>query len=697
MKIPHCYFFKGTYYFRKIISAKYLKNRDTNIILRRSLKLAMPKHYFILENNQEELVKLTIFLNDRIKVLLKHKQGGLEVDDIIDYINDLCMDYSKNAIKENSSLEIKRIESLEYINENGIQNGYSIQAISKEYKDVITQYNNLSNTSKTIDIGSRIVKRSNITKEQILEIPPNQLVTFYEMLIKAEKKVLENDIRLYISRNLHQFISLVSDLTKDHDYKSEEALYNYFSVIRENNLQIDYLNFIKKKNVKHDDELIIDKDKLLSDIMNQIKTKEENKVLETSLNISSLAEDFVRFKKLTDKREKAALNAISLFGDFLKGNKEEYKAINISDLTEPDILKFEDLLIEMMPKTKAKNLVDLNLFDLVIKRKSENKARVASNTLKTTENYIKGFWRYLSKYHKNLGLDKDLISALHAEASLKENMEDTNEENPLLRAFSNEEINKFISSAYSKDKFKKIIVNSPRNLYLFVFALFCGNRQEEPLLAHINDLKVQEKNGKKYYYLYLNTDQPYQHLKGPNAHRNIPITDLMIELGFLNYVNLRHNRGCETIFDFPKNAGTSASAFFKRNFQQLFPDICDTRESRDSMKLGNYIQFRSFRKNFSNFLFEENRSEYDTEKNKERLIGHDNAMTGRYIGRLEPYKGYKILNAINYEKDLDLDALKDSIKDHYGEILTDLDWLEQKSDEEWKLISKVKAKRGRKI
>ena len=696
MKIPHAYKFKGTYYFRKNISKKYIKNRDSNIILRRSLKLAMPKHYPILVNNQDELAKLTIFLNERIKIFLKHN-GEVEVDEIIDYINEMCMDYSKNAIKENSSLETKRIESLEYVNENGVQNGYSIQAISKEYKEVITQYNNLSNTSKTIDIGSRIVKRSNITKEQILEIPPAQIVTFYEMLIKAEKKVLENDMKLYISRNLHQFISLVSDLTKDDDYKSEEALYNYFGVIRENPLQIDYLNFIKKKSVRQDDDISIDKDKLLSDIMSQIKTKEEDKVLETSLNINSLATKFVEFKKLTDKREKAALKATSLFADFLRGNGEEYKAINISDLTEPDILKFEELLIEMMPKTKAKDLVDLTLFELVVKRKSENKARVASNTIKTTENYIKSFWRYLSKYHKNLNLDQDLMSALHAEALLKEKMEDSNEENAKLRAFSIEEINEFIAHAYSKDKFKKIIVSSPRNFYLFVFALFCGNRQEEPLLAHINDLKVQEKDGKKYYYLYLNTNQKYQHLKGPNAHRNIPISDLLIELGFLNYVNLRHKRGCETIFDFPKSAGTSASAFFKRNFQKLFPKVCDTRDNRNAMILDNYIQFRSFRKNFSNFLFEENRSEFDTEKNKERLIGHDNGTTGRYLGRLEPYKAYQIMNAIDYEKELDLDDLKESIKSHYGKILTDLDWLKQKSPEEWKMVSKVKAKRGRRI
>ncbi|MBU1658889.1 hypothetical protein KKG72_07555 [bacterium] len=181
------------------------------------------------------MAKLTSYLNDRVDIFF------------IEYINDLCHDYYKQAIVENSSLEIKRVEELEYINENGIQQGYSIQALAREYKIIVTQYDNLDNTQKTIDLGSKIVKRSNITKDQLLEINPSQLVSFYEMLIKAEKAVLESDIKLYISRNLHQFISLISDMSQDNFSKTEEAYYETLKIIRENELQIDYLNFIYKK------------------------------------------------------------------------------------------------------------------------------------------------------------------------------------------------------------------------------------------------------------------------------------------------------------------------------------------------------------------------------------------------------------------------------------------------------------------
>lgn len=697
MKIPHCYFFKGTYYFRKVISAKYLRGRTKVLILRKSLKQAIPRYYSILENNYDELAKLTIYLNDRIKILLKHKEGLLDIDDILKYIDELCFDYSKNAIKENSSLETKRIESLEYVNENGLQNGYSIQALAKEYKEVISQYSNLSNKQKTIDIGTRILNRSNITKEQILEIHPDQIITFYEMLIKAEKKVLENDIKLYISRNLHQFISLISDLSKDENYKTEEALYGFLGVIRDNELQIDYIKFISKNKQTQNISQTINKDEIISDIFEEMKNIDQKKLLETSSNLEILRDKFIKYKKLSKKREKAANNAINLFIDFMKGNGKEYKTLKLSDLKEEDITTFESLLIEITPRTRSKKLINLNLFELIEIRLAEGKARLAPNTMKVTESYIKDFWLYLTVHQKHLNFDIDLITVLQATKYLNEKMDEKGEETPQIRAFSTEEINKFIDYRYNNKDLKKTLITSPRNFYLFAFALFCGNRLEEPLLTSIDDLKVQIKDGKKYYYLYLNTNKSYQHLKGPNAHRNIPISDLMIDLGFLNYVNLRHKRGCETIFDFPKSGGTSINAFFRRAFQNIFPEACDTREKRDLNKLENFIQFRSLRKNFSNFLFEENRTEFDTEKNKERLMGHDNATTGKYLGRLEPFKAFHIVNSINFENDINLKEVKETIKNHYGEILRDLDWLEQKSPEEWKIVSRVKAKKGRKV
>ena len=244
--VRNCDWVKGSLYFRKRISHKYLVNGKKKVEIKKALRPITKKYYHILVNNHQELAKLSSYLNHRIDIFLQHK-GKVEMIDIIEYIHNLCDEYYKQAIVENSSLEIKRVEELEYINENGIQQGYSIQALAKEYKIITIQYDNLDNQQRTVELGSTIVKRSNITKEQLLDIAPNQLTSFYEMLIKAEKAVLENDIKLYISRNLYQFSTLVTDLSQDQTSKIEEAFYSLLKIIRDNDPQIDYLSFIQNK------------------------------------------------------------------------------------------------------------------------------------------------------------------------------------------------------------------------------------------------------------------------------------------------------------------------------------------------------------------------------------------------------------------------------------------------------------------
>ena len=261
----------------------------------------------------------------------------------------------------------------------------------------------------------------------------------------------------------------------------------------------------------------------------------------------------------------------------------------------------------------------------------------------------------------------DLISIMNCEYTNNNIKEELGGEDPTLRAFTLSETNQFKSFAYKAKDLKKTLINLPRNFCLFIFALLCGKRQEEALLIAMDDIKVQEINGKKYFYIFLNQDKPYQHLKNKNAHKNITITDLMIDLGLLNYIQIRHNRDCETLL-----RGSAARTFFSRNLQKLFSEICDTIENRNSRLLDNYIQFRSFRKNFSNFLFEENRSKYDTHENKLRIMEHEhegsNNVTKHYLRRLEPRKAYEIMNAISYEG-IDFTNIIQIIKEHYGDIL----------------------------
>lgn len=683
----------GVYYFTKRIHRKYLTTHDKDIMFSKSLKVACSNYYHLLKNDND-FSKLGLFLNDGITIYMKHKKK-LELQDIVTKIHELSGDYYSNAIIENSELELKRIEALEYTNENGIQQGYSIQALSREYKKVSDQYDNMHNTEKTVEIGSQILKRSNITKEEILDIPPKKIVMFYEMLIKAERSILENDIKLYISRNLHQFASLITNFNQDQNSKIESAYYAYLDIVRKNEPQVDYLNFLQKLK-KAEPAEILNKDDLIKELFAKIKEDETEKVLNTTASIEALRDRFFEFKNYSSKRKLAATNAIRFLIEFLAGNGKDYKAINISDLTTEDVFVFEKLLTEVMPRTKSKELRSLNIFELVEKRKRENNARYGTNTAVDIESYIKVFWRYLCKYHKNLGLQQDTMEGLEFKYQLIRIKEETNTEDPSIRAFNISEIKTFLQETYSGDKLKKMLLSSPRNYFLFILGLLTGMRHEESLLIKMSDIKIQYKNGVNYYYIYLNEDQPYQHLKNTNAHRNIPITNLMKELGLLSYINVRHRHKKETLFDFPKNASTSANAFFSRHIQKLFPDFADTRSSRNLHTLKDYIHFRSLRKNFIKFLYSKNVSENYTDLNIKKIIGHDTSTTGRYYGRIEPFVAFEILNNVDFESEINFSEIKQTIKSYYKEVLFELSWMKDSRDD-WNKVSKVKSKKGRKV
>lgn len=693
--VRNCDWVRGSLYFRKRISHKYLVNGKKNVEIKKAFKPVTKKYYHILLSNHKELAKLSSYLNDRIDIFLKHK-GKVEMIDIIEYIHDLCDEYYKQAVIENSSLEIQRVKELEYINENGVQQGYSIQALAREYKTIVTQYDNLDNTQKTIDIGSRIVKRSNITKEQLLEIKPDQLISFYEMLIKAEKAVLENDIKLYISRNLHQFISLITDMSQDKFSKNEEAFYEMLIIIRENEPQIDYLNFILKK--KKENVSIfggMTKEELYENIMQQLKIQEKNKVLNTETKLSALVDSFISFKKHTDKRAQAARRNIKLFTDFIEGNGKEYKAKNIEELTVEDLFEFEKLLIEIKARTKAKKFDNVTLFDLVKMRKEDKSARIGTETIVGIEGYIKDFWRYIVKYKKNIKVDKEVITALRCKAALEEVMEANQEESANIRSFTINEINTFLTDTYSQKKLKKILLSQPRNFWLFILGLLTGMRHEESLLIALDDIKMQIQDNKKYYYIYLNENKAYQHLKNQNAHRNIPITQLLISLGFLDYINKRKANGYSTLFNFTKTGATASNAFFQRHLEKLFPNSILNDKNKNMGIIGSYIQFRSLRKNFSNFLFEEDRSSFDTVANKEKIMGHYvGGEKGRYMGRLEPFKAFNVLNAINFGEHINFNVIKETTSNFYDNT-TELNWITEESM--WNKASNVKRKRGRRV
>jgi hypothetical protein len=715
----HSYEFKGTFYFRKRINARYLKNRNKDFVFRKSLKKCC-RFYFMLVKNNDELDKLTTYLNEELNSYLKE---SLMTENEINRLTDmLCKNYEREAKIEYSDLEKLRIESLEYFDENGSQEGHTLQPLAKKWKELNKQYHNLNDTEETIRMGSEIFKRSNISKDKLSEIPSEKIVDFYEQLIKTEKKVMENDIRLYIQRNMYLFknISPTRAEMKEERDRVETTLESFLELVRENPLQ-NYINLVKKhvKNANFESgNSIANSKEYILELFNQMKQEQEQSVLNEAENLERLAEVYI--KDVLNKKDKSSTNYarnIKYFTDYMKGNGKEHQPKKLDELTSEDIGEFQDLLTNMIVRTKKHQ--GMSLFELVSERIVKKKRLMKPSNMNGIEYQIKGFYKYLCKAHKNLGGDIDLIDYLNAQTKLELLRQIDDEINYGVdygvREISVPEMTKFTNTIYKDvNTIEKMINESPQNFYSFLLGLVFGVRIREGLQLKIRNLKVQEKDGQKYYYFYLDENDDDTRLKTSNSHRNLPIPNVLIRLGLLTFINRRRELGYKTLFNYNFNKKSqeitgALNVFYQRAFQKCFGELACNEKNiellrqrvKDKEEAYEFIQYRSFRKNFVNVIDRQKiGGDYHTITNIKKLIGHsDSSATEFYYGRIEPFIGYQILNSFDYFFHYPfLERLEEDIKKIFDDdIKYKLDWVTQKDDEEWMIKSKIKKNKSQTV
>ena len=188
----------------------------------------------------------------------------------------------------------------------------------------------------------------------------------------------------------------------------------------------------------------------------------------------------------------------------------------------------------------------------------------------------------------------------------------------------------------------------------------------------------------------MNENHPEQSLKNQNAHRNIIIPDLLIDLGLLNYINLRFKNKEEWLWNRNPSGYGTISTFFRRELEKYFPDNVYSTDNKLKDEVSSFIQMRSLRKNFVEYSFQENKTPHHTKVNHKKLIGHEEGTTTQnYLGRLEPFRGKIILDS-NENYDLNLNTLKETISNYYGNIDREISYIKQRFEEEWGEVSPVR-------
>ena len=104
----------------------------------------------------------------------------------------------------------------------------------------------------------------------------------------------------------------------------------------------------------------------------------------------------------------------------------------------------------------------------------------------------------------------------------------------------------FHSKMYSRQKYK-----NSAYFWLPLLSLFTGARREEVAQLYIDDVRLDEASG--LYIIDINekpspSGQTDKHLKNSSAARIIPLHSVLVELGFIKYVNYIAQNGHERVF-----------------------------------------------------------------------------------------------------------------------------------------------------
>lgn len=686
--LQYCYFFKDSYYFKKNINPKFLKNKEKQFIYRRSLKLILNKKmYKFFTLNKEELKKFLIHINLELTNFLKKGEKKVDTHDINFFIHKITEDYIQRAIIENSELEEKRLKELQNIDENGnLENGYELQKLSERFKDLDFLYKNLVIKTKEVrEEGLKIIKNSDISFEEVLEkIPPEKMQSLYEMAIKSEREVIKNDIKIYMKRNLEQFYNLISPNSKNFDEKLDEAFNRYIILIMDNKKQKSYIKLIQEQ--KPNNSISLDETTFKEMFNKFANEKKEEAILNLKSDIDILVNNFCNYINYTGGTLKNAKAELTPLSDYLKGNGKEYLAKSCEDLTNEDVRELEILISEATPKNRAKKYDNATLFDLVEFRKKDPSLKpYSNNTILGMEAQIKKFWKYyvkqIDKTQDPLLFDDFNPSFIRSNKNIEEDLIEE-----CSRGFTNKEIEILINEKLNENEIKRLLINNPKNFYALIIGILTGMRGAEIALIETESVKKQIGSDKQeYYYFYVSKSD----LKTEAAHRNVPIHQLLIDLGFLNYVKRRIKHKKEKLFDFSEaSRNANLTGYLKRFIEKYL--ILNENEK---------LNFHSFRRRIATKLTHFAKGGEENDKNIDKLLGHTIAGSRKsYLGRLDPQIGYKILDNLIREDDLDFLPLINRTQKYFSkyniEIVYNLD-LDTSFD--YSTISTQKREKTRKI
>ncbi len=371
-----------------------------------------------------------------------------------------------------------------------------------------------------------------------------------------------------------------------------------------------------------------------------------------STSISKGINKFISEKyKLTSKSE-------MMMRTYLEMLIEEFGDISLGKLDRGMCVKFKDD-IKNLPKNRSKlqQYRDLDFHEQVLLNVDE-KDRISTKTVNNILGYVSSFmeWSVINDL-----VEKNFFKGM----KLKINVSQRDERD----RFTENELKK-IFQKHNYIEFTEVEKHKYHNYWSPLISVFSGLRLNEICSLYLDNISQVKCNGrgKRWCFNILEeSERPDKHLKTKSSRRIVPIHDTLIDLGFIEFVELlkkRHTNRQRLFQELKYGEGSyirNVSYFFNKKYLPL-------------------LGLKTDKKNFHSIRH----TVVDHLKQKLVDISFINELVGHHHGNidLDRYgKGYtteiiynKCVKKINYETSHTRGIDFKSLKMDWGEIITTSVW-----------------------
>ena len=654
MKInSYCFQKNNIWYFKKRIPSSLNKR---NIIYKVSLKKLLGKKSYYLSLLNASLFSITNYINSKVELLFLEVES-LSLEELNEYVISLLNKYEENAImRENNyinninsrkeEIEDKRFEALVYFDENGKKiGGHTKKALDKEREELLEAFDTENIQSIRKKAKDILLRQDILTKEEISKIPDELILDFEKNLVKKEIEVINQDINNY------------NKLTKKDDSSINSFLEEY---------------------------------PFLDDILKDFKQKSDN-----SDNWKLLIDKYIDSKQKNGRNTRTAEIALKQFSQIMMGNSDlNVPKRNIVDCRLDDINELKEIYKELPKLSKAilkeKNQIDGILYTIEFsKRDREEYPKSLLGGLRVKIKIILEFLKDIKLYEPNKygNLNMDLWQKLHIKFNELSKEDQAYNIANQKHYLDSKYINEFLLTRYLEEheevvgqarrNFTRHTTASPHIFWSLALGIFTGARAEELAQLRLRDFDKIIVDDETIYYIKLEqTDFEKQSLKNSSSQRIIPISDYLINWGFLNYVQEKINEKADYLFDLRINKDGKRNGF-QKNFNEDIKLFIKNFHPDYEWKLPSYHDLRGHF--VSKFL-----KGKDDDMNKlielKKLIGHtqkdlhkDVTISSYYREPIDIKYSKDLVDNIDFKIDTGYKFIKKMINERYNnQILMDL-------------------------